>query len=189
MTPTTPFVTRLTTNSGVTWNPLGYGVWPDTPGDDARGFFHDQGRIYFVTDELTESVATEIWSIPANAIALPVDAVLEGTFTGAFNCDSIAGDSTYFYLTCENNTSTTVDDDRVTADGHPLDGRRTQQLPQPALGRRMVLRNWGHVLLRRGSSQKDASTEPPAGGAAAEIARCGRWRAVETEVVDLTVWQ
>ena len=100
VTPTTPFVTRLTTNGGFTWNPLAYAVWPDTPGDDARGFFHDGGKIYFVTDELTTGVDTEIWSVPASAVALPAAATLEGSFAGEGDCDAISGDATYFYVTC-----------------------------------------------------------------------------------------
>jgi hypothetical protein len=100
VTTTTPFVTRLSTSGGVTWNPLAYAAWPTAPGDDARGFYHDNGRIYFVTDEITAGVDTQIWSISATAVALPTPAVLEGSFAGEGDCDSITGDDTYFYIGC-----------------------------------------------------------------------------------------
>jgi hypothetical protein len=97
---TTPFLWRLSISGGVTWSPLGYGQWPSTPGDIVRGVFHDDGRLYLVTDETTTGVATQIWSINTSAVLLPAEPRLEGTVPGAEDCDSIAGDDTYFYLTC-----------------------------------------------------------------------------------------
>ena len=103
-TTTTPFLWRLSVSGGTTWNPLGYAQWTGAgPEDIARALWHDNGRFYFVTDEITAGIATEIWSVSANAISLPAGAVLEGTVLGEEDCDGISGDDDYFYLTCANN--------------------------------------------------------------------------------------
>jgi hypothetical protein len=97
---TSPFLWRLSTSGGVTWNALGYGEFPVAAGASARGIAHHGGRLYLVTDETTVGAATEIWSVNASAILLPDAAVLEGTITGEGDCDGIAVDDHYFYLAC-----------------------------------------------------------------------------------------
>jgi hypothetical protein len=100
---TTSFLWRLSTSGGVTWNPLGYARWPTSPTDIARAAFLHGGRLYFVTDEITAGVATQIWSVSASAVMLPADAMFEGSVTGEEDCDGITGDDDYFYMTCGNN--------------------------------------------------------------------------------------
>jgi hypothetical protein len=99
---TTPFLWRLSISGGVTWSPLGYAQWSPAPTDIARGVFHDDGRLYLVTDETAAGVPVQIWSVSAGAVSLPATPTLEGTVAGEEDCDSIAGDDTYFYLTCGN---------------------------------------------------------------------------------------
>lgn len=102
-TTTAPYMWRLSTSGGITWNPLGYGQFPTTPNDGVSAIFHHGGRLYSVTDEITTGVDTQIWSVGASAVLLPTEAVLEGTVVGEEDCDGISGDDTYFYLACANN--------------------------------------------------------------------------------------
>jgi hypothetical protein len=111
---TTPFLWRLTTSGGVTWNPLGYGRYPIIPGASSRAMFHDNGRFYVLTNETTAGAATEIWSVSDNASSLPTAAVREATLTGLLDCDGIAGDDFYFYLTCNDDNDHIVRVDRTT---------------------------------------------------------------------------
>jgi hypothetical protein len=111
---TTPFLYRLTSSGGVTWNPLGYGRYSSTAGGSSRAIVHHGGRLYVVTDEVTATAATEIWSVSANAIALPEAAVLEGSISGLNDCDGIAADDHFFYLTCDDSNDNIVRVDRTT---------------------------------------------------------------------------
>jgi hypothetical protein len=101
-TAVTPFLWRLSTSGGVTWNPQGYGQFPTAATDIPRAMFHHQGRLYMVTDEVTAGIPTQIWSVSATAVSLPDEAVLEGTVAGEEDCDGISGDDDFFYLTCGN---------------------------------------------------------------------------------------
>ena len=111
---TAPFLYRLTSNGGVTWNPLGYGRYSSTPGGSSRAIVHHADRLYVVTDELTATAATEIWSVKASAVGLPEAAVLEGSITGLNDCDGIAADDFFFYLTCDDGNDNIVRIDRTT---------------------------------------------------------------------------
>jgi hypothetical protein len=111
---TTPFLTRLTTSGGVTWNPLGYAMWGTTPGATAYSLAPYQGRIYIATNESTNGAATEIWSVNASTIVLPDTPVLEGSFTAEQGCDGIAVDDHYFYLTCDDGNDHLIRVDRTT---------------------------------------------------------------------------
>lgn len=111
---TSPFLWRLSTSSGVTWNPLGYARYPMTAGSSSYAMFHYNGRIYIATNETTAGAVTEIWSVPASAVSLPTNAVLEGTVVGEEDCDGITGDDHYFYLTCDNSNDRIVRVDRTT---------------------------------------------------------------------------
>jgi hypothetical protein len=111
---TTPFLWRLSTSAGVTWNPLGYGQYPKTAGAGAYAMFPYKGRLYIATNEGTSTAVTEIWSVSTTAISLPAEAVLEGTVTGELDCDGITGDDHYFYLTCNNSNDHIVRVDRTT---------------------------------------------------------------------------
>lgn len=109
---TSPFLWRLSTSGGLTWNPLGYGKYPQTAGASAYSMFHYKGRLYIATNEY--SGPTEIWSVSDSAVSLPTPAVLEGTFSGENDCDSITGDDHYFYLTCDDSNNHIVRVDRTT---------------------------------------------------------------------------
>ncbi len=109
-----PFVWRLSSSGGLTWNPLGYGRFPQSPGDSVYAMFHYKGRLYFVTSEFSTGVATEIWSVSDSAVALPAPAVLEGMFTSENECDGITGDDHYFYLSCDDSNNRLVRVDRTT---------------------------------------------------------------------------
>lgn len=99
---TTPFLWRLSISGGLTWSPLGYAQWMMAPTDIVRGSWHDEGRLYMATDETAAGVPTQIWSVATSTVLLPAIPRLEGTVTGEEDCDGIAGDDTYFYLTCGN---------------------------------------------------------------------------------------
>lgn len=124
---TADFLWRLSTSGGVTWNPLGYGRYPITPGAGSRAMFHHGGRIYIVTKETTAGQATEIWSVSANAVLLPEAAVREGTLPDVNDCDGITGDDHYFYLTCNDSNNHLIRVNRSTfeheliTDAIPLD--------------------------------------------------------------------
>jgi hypothetical protein len=107
------FLTRLTTSGGVTWNPLGYARWGTTPGASPYAMTLYQGRFYVVTNESTSGAATEIWSVPASSIVLPQTPVLEGSFTTEEECDGLAMDDHYFYLTCDDSNNHLVRVDRT----------------------------------------------------------------------------
>lgn len=117
-----PFLYRLSSTGGQTWNPLGYGMYPTTPNDGVAGVFHDNGRLYMVTDEFSSGVDTEIWSVPVSAISLPTYAVLEGSVAGEEDCTGISGDDDYFYLTCAN-ADRLVRVDRTTYDSELITDR------------------------------------------------------------------
>jgi hypothetical protein len=108
------FLTRLTTSGGVTWNPLGYATWGSTPGASPYAMTLYQGRIYVVTNEFTNGAATEIWSVPASAVVLPQTPVLEGSFTTEEECEGLAMDDHFFYLTCDDSNNHLVRVDRTT---------------------------------------------------------------------------
>jgi hypothetical protein len=72
-----------------------------------------QGRFYVVTNESTSGAATEIWSVPASSIVLPQTPVLEGSFTTEEECDGLAMDDHYFYLTCDDSNNHLVRVDRT----------------------------------------------------------------------------
>ena len=108
---TTPFLTRLTSNAGVTWNPLGYAQWGTVPSASAYAVTAYHGRIYAVTND---TATTEIWSVPASAVVLPQTPVLEGSFTTEVGCDGLAMDDHYFYLTCDDSNNHLVRADRTT---------------------------------------------------------------------------
>lgn len=111
---TSAFLWRLSISGGATWNPLGYGRYPQTAGASAYAMFHYKGRLYIATNETTTGAATEIWSVSDSALVLPVVAQLEGTFTGEKGCDSITGDDHYFYLTCDDSNNHIIRVDRTT---------------------------------------------------------------------------
>jgi hypothetical protein len=113
-TTTSPFLWRLTTSGGVSWNPLGYAKYSITPGASAKSMFHHNGRLYWVTDETTAAAATEIWSISASAVQLPAVPTLEASLGNLNDCDSIAGDDNYFYLACDDDNDHIVRVDRTT---------------------------------------------------------------------------
>jgi hypothetical protein len=93
-------LTRLTTNGGLDWGPEDIAQWSTAaPQDDVRSPTAYNGRIYMITGEGTSTVNTEIWSIPAPGAPL-MQAVLEGSFAGPYNCSGLAVDSTYYYTTC-----------------------------------------------------------------------------------------
>lgn len=110
---TSPFLWRLTASGGLTWNSLGYGQYPTPAGASPYAMFPYKGRIYIVTNESTSSDMTEIWSVSASAVALPTQAVLEGT-VAVHDCDGITGDDHYFYLTCDDSDDHIVRVDRTT---------------------------------------------------------------------------
>jgi hypothetical protein len=111
---TSPFLFRLSSSGGVTWNPLGYGRYPATAGGSSRAVYHYKGRLFVVTDELTASDPTEIYSVSANAISLPETAVFEGPVSPLNDCDGLAVDDHYFYLTCDDSNDHIVRVDRTT---------------------------------------------------------------------------
>lgn len=104
-TTASPFLWRLTTSGGISWNSLGYAKYTITPGAMAKSMFAHGGRLYWVTDETTATANTEIWSVSASAVQLPAAPVLEASFPTYVNCDSIAGDDHYFYLACSDATT------------------------------------------------------------------------------------
>ena len=110
---TSPFLTRLTTSGGVTWNPLGYAQWAPAPGATAYAMAPYEGRIYIATNETGTGASTEIWSVPASAVVLPQTPVLEGTFATEQACDGLAVDDHYFYLTCDDSNNHLVRVDRT----------------------------------------------------------------------------
>jgi hypothetical protein len=75
---------------------------------------HYKGRIYIAGNETTAGAPTQIWSVSASSIVLPADAVLEGTVTTEEDCDGLAVDDKYFYLTCDNANDRLVRVDRTT---------------------------------------------------------------------------
>jgi hypothetical protein len=103
---TSPFLWRLSTSNGLTWNPLGYAQYPTTAGASSYSMVNYKGTIYIATNETTAGAGTQIWSVSPSAVSLPTQPVLVGTITGAEECDSLAIDDFYFYLTCD-------DDDRI----------------------------------------------------------------------------
>jgi hypothetical protein len=111
---TTPFLWRLSTSGGTTWNPLGYAQYAMTPGDSAYSMFEYKGRIYIATNETTSGATTQIWSVSASAVSLPETPVLEASFSGEEDCDGLAGDDQYFYLTCDNGNDHIIRLDRST---------------------------------------------------------------------------
>lgn len=113
-TSTSPFLWRLSTSGGVTWNPLGYASYPMTAGASAYSMVHYKGRIYIATNETTSGAATEIYSVSASAVALPAVAVLEGTIANERDCDGFAIDDLYFYLTCSDSGDRIVRVSRTT---------------------------------------------------------------------------
>jgi hypothetical protein len=98
----------------VTWNPLGYAVWGSTPGDSAYAMAIYKNRIYIATNELTTGSPTQIWSVPASSVVLPQTPILEGTFTTEDDCDGLALDDHYFYMTCDNSNDHLIRVDRST---------------------------------------------------------------------------
>jgi hypothetical protein len=107
---TSPFLTRLTSNGGVTWNPLGYAQWGTAPSATAYALAAYHGRIYIATNA---SSTSQVWSVPASSIALPQTPVLEGSFTTETGCDGLALDDHYFYLTCDDFNNHLVRVDRT----------------------------------------------------------------------------
>ena len=95
-----PFLWQLTANGGMTWNALGYGLWPITPAGTPYAMTYYDGKLYIVTKEFSASDTTQIWSVDTTSMVLPQTPVLEGSFTGENYCDGIAADDHYFYLTC-----------------------------------------------------------------------------------------
>lgn len=96
---TTGQVFRISTTGGASWAVQDYAAFPVVPGDDLRGGTVYGGRIYVVTDESTDTAATEIWSMEARATTLPVVPRLERTFEGN-DCQGVARDASYFYVAC-----------------------------------------------------------------------------------------
>ncbi len=111
---TSPFLWRLTTSGGVTWNPLGYAQWAMTAGGTPRAMVEYNGRLYIVTDETTTGQPTEIWSVSTSLVTLPAPPVLEGSFTTEIDCDGLAVDDRFFYLTCDNSNDHLVRVNRTT---------------------------------------------------------------------------
>jgi len=99
---TNPFLYRLSSNDGVTWNPIGVGQYPTVAGASGYSMVHHDGTLYVAGNESTVAAGTEIWSVDTSGILLPNLAVLEGTLAGRVNCDTIAADDNFFYLGCDN---------------------------------------------------------------------------------------
>lgn len=108
-----PFLYRLTTSDGVTWNPLGYGRYAMTAGSSAYAMFRHRDDLYVATNETTSGGATEIWSIGTSEVQLPAAAQRLGTVAEE-DCDAITGDDHYFYLACDNANDRIVRVDRTT---------------------------------------------------------------------------
>jgi hypothetical protein len=128
---TSPFLWRLSTSGGVTWNPLGYGQFPVVAGAAARGIAPYGGRMYLVTDETTDGALTQVWSVGTSAIALPDEAVLEVEIPTELNCDGIAIDDHYFYLACDEfehviRIDRATDAVEIIADAIPLSGTKNE---------------------------------------------------------------
>ena len=109
-----PFLWRLSTSGGVSWNTVGYGQYPTTAGAGANAMLHLDGRLYVVSNETTTGAATQIWSVSANAALVPEDARLEATIDGIWECDGLAGDAQYFYLACDDDYKRIVRVSRTT---------------------------------------------------------------------------
>jgi hypothetical protein len=73
-----------------------------------------KNRIYIATNELTTGSPTQIWSVPASSVVLPQTPILEGTFTTEDDCDGLALDDHYFYMTCDNSNDHLIRVDRST---------------------------------------------------------------------------
>jgi hypothetical protein len=121
---TSPFLTRLSSSDGLTWNPLAYGRYPTTAGASAYSMFHRSGTFYIAGNETSAGVATQLWSITASAVQLPAAALLLGTVAEE-DCDAIAGDDTYFYMACDNSNDRIVRVNRTTLQSELL----TDQIP------------------------------------------------------------
>ncbi len=113
---------RLSTSGGVTWNPLGYASYPMNAGAGGYSMVHYKGRIYIATNETTTGAATEIYSVSPSVLSLPTVAVLEGIVTGEQDCDGLAIDDHYFYLTCSDSDDRIVRVDRTTLQSELLTG-------------------------------------------------------------------
>lgn len=91
---------RISTDGGATWQREDYAAFPRAPSGTLRGVAENGGRIYMVTSQFSTTTPTEIWSVPFNATTLPVDAVLETSFTGMASCGSLVMDDLFYYLAC-----------------------------------------------------------------------------------------
>jgi hypothetical protein len=91
---------RISSDGGATWNVENYMQLPMPPNDDLSAINHHEGRIYMITNDLSDG--TEIWSVAAGATMLPQIAVLEATIPNeeADTCTGIAVDDAYFYIAC-----------------------------------------------------------------------------------------
>jgi cysteine-rich repeat protein len=98
-TGTTGYVWRITADGGMTWGLTDYATLPAAPNDTPQGITVDSGIIYFITNEVTTSTATQIFSVPAGGVP-PVAAVLETSFTGEGRCAGLAMDDDFFYTAC-----------------------------------------------------------------------------------------
>jgi hypothetical protein len=102
----------ISDDGGATWNVRHYAFFPTSPADDLRGITVSDGRIYMVTEEDTAGVPTEIWSVEAGATP-PAIARLEASVTSEGDCNGIAVDGSYYYLTCTDTADRVVRVPRV----------------------------------------------------------------------------
>jgi hypothetical protein len=94
---------RVSRDGGTTWvaGAEDYATFSPTPNDDFRGSAGYGGNLYLITQEITTTSNTEIWSVPLGASTVPVTGTRLGTIP-FLDCTGLAADSTYLYTACEN---------------------------------------------------------------------------------------
>jgi hypothetical protein len=98
---TLPRLFRISSDGGASWAIQNYATFSPGPSDDFRALTAFGGRIYLLTEEDTDSVATEIWSVGGAETTLPAAATLELSIAGEGDCMGLARDSMFYYLACD----------------------------------------------------------------------------------------
>jgi|GEM_PF-2982213 len=91
---------RLSTDGGESWAAQDYALFPRTPSGTVRGVATHGGRVYLVSTPFSSGAPTEVWSVPLEAGAPPVSAVLEASVANTGGCYGLAVDDASLYLAC-----------------------------------------------------------------------------------------
>jgi cysteine-rich repeat protein len=96
---TTGHLWRISATGGASWALTDYTTLPSNPNDTIQGVALDGGNLFLMTNEVTTTVQTQVFSLPSTG-APPIPATVSNTFVNEGRCGSMAMDDDFIYTAC-----------------------------------------------------------------------------------------